>query len=192
MTRNPDRGAARPGWDWKRPAKASLAVSAIYIWAYYLTVFLVLPLQQAALPGTVMCLLFFPHGVRVLTAWLFGWRSVPMLLPGALLCNLHFAGEQAFDPDVLFGTMASLVAAPLAFALLGRLVSGLRLGVGHLRAGPLVAVGVVASIFNLMALRLAYGLGPHEGLVILIGDVGGLVMSLGILWLVLRLLPSRA
>lgn len=191
MTRNPDRAAAPVGWGWPRLVKASVAVSAIYIWAYYLTVFLVLPLQQAALPGTVMCLLFFPHGVRVLTAWLFGWRSVLMLLPGALLCNLHFAGERAFDADVLFGTMASLVAAPLAFATLGRVFSGLRLGVGHLRAGPLAAVGVVASVFNLLALRLAYGLSPLEGLVILIGDVGGLVMSLCILWLTLKLLPSR-
>ena len=30
-------------------------------------------------------------GVRVLSAWLYGWKSVAYLLPGAVLCNQHFA-----------------------------------------------------------------------------------------------------
>ena len=74
-------------------------------------------------PSTIMSSLFLPHGVRVLAAWLYGWRSILFLLPGALLCNLHFAGDRAFDRDILFGTAASLIAAPLAFAI-GRSLGG--------------------------------------------------------------------
>ncbi|OYU19989.1 MAG: hypothetical protein CFE34_02615 [Rhodobacteraceae bacterium PARR1] len=151
----------------------------------------VLPLQQALLPATVMSFLFLPHGVRVLTAWLYGWRSVLFLLPGALLCNLHFAGARAFDADILFGSAASLVAAPLAFAIGRRIGGAAELRVGMLRVPLLMAVGVAASVFNLIALRLAYGLSPAEGLVILIGDTTGLIAALLILWLGLKLLARR-
>lgn len=153
---------------------------------------LVLPLQQAVFPGTVMCFLFLPHGVRVLAAWLYGWRAIPLMLPGALLCNLHFAGERAFDPDILFGTAASLMAAPLAFWVARRIGGAAQLKVGHLQVPKLVAVGIAASVFNLTALRLVYGLPPFEGLVILIGDTGGLIVALVIVWLGLKLLPHRA
>lgn len=191
MTRTPDTGADRGAVPWLRRAKTVFAVSAVYVWAYFLTALLVMPLQQAAFPTTVMCFLFLPHGVRVLSTWLYDWRSVPMLLPGALLCNLHFAGERAFDADILFGTAASLIAAPLAFAL-GRVIGGPgSLSVGRLRVPLLMAVGTAASVFNLIALRLIYGLSHQEGSVILVGDVAGLAASLLILWLGLKLLPAR-
>ena len=102
---------------WVKLTRLCLILSAVYVWSYFMSASLVLPLQQAVFPGTVMSFLFLPHGVRVLAAWLYGWRAIPLLLPGALLCNLHFAGERAFDPDILFGTAASLMAAPLAFAI---------------------------------------------------------------------------
>lgn len=168
-----------------------VAVSAIYIWAYFLMASVVQPLQEALFPATVMSILFLPHGVRVLTAWLYGWRSVLYLLPGALLCNLHFAGERAFDADILFGSAASLVAAPLAFSIGRHLGGTVSLRVGALRVPLLLAVGVVASVFNLLALRLAYGLKASEGVVILFGDTLGLVVALGILWLGLKLLARR-
>ena len=175
-----------------RQAVACVAVSALYIWAYFVTATLVMPLQQALFPSTIMSFLFLPHGVRVLAAWLYGWRSILFLLPGALLCNLHFAGDRAFDRDILFGTAASLIAAPLAFAI-GRSLGGAALlRVGVLRAPTLVALGIAASVFNLLALRLSYGLKPSEGVVILIGDTLGLVTALVIVWLGLKLLARRA
>lgn len=39
-------------------------------------------LQQSVVPGIIYgSVLFFPHGVRVLAAYLFGWRSILYLLP---------------------------------------------------------------------------------------------------------------
>ena len=55
-----------------------------------------------------------------------------------------------------------------------------------------MALGIAASVFNLLALRLSYGLKPSEGVVILIGDTLGLVTALVIVWLGLKLLARRA
>lgn len=174
---------------WVKLTRLCLVLSAAYVWSYFMSALLVLPLQQAVLPGTVMYFLYLPHGVRVLAAWLYGWRAVPLLLPGAFLCHLHFAAERAFDPDILFGTAASLVAAPLAFAIARWIGGTARLKVGHLRVPTLIAVGIAASVFNLTALRLAYGLHSFEGMVILIGDTMGLIAALMIVWLGLKLIP---
>lgn len=167
-------------------AKLSAVVSAIYIWAYFGTVYVIAPVQSALLPSVVMSLLFFPHGVRVLTAWLYGWRSVAYLLPGAVLCNLHFAGERAFAPDVLLGTMASLAASPFAFWAVRRSLPQIDTTPGRTRQSTVVAVGFLASVLNLTALKAAYGLEPLEGVVIFIGDTSGLLASMLVVWGVVR------
>lgn len=191
LTGQTERSAFSTLPNWVKLARLCFVVSAVYVWAYFMTVSLVLPLQMAVFPGTLMCFLFLPHGVRVLAAWLYGWRAFPFLLPGALLCNLHFAGNRAFDADILFGTAASLLASPLAFAVARRIGGTAHLIVGKTRLPTLLAVGIMSSVFNLLALSLAYGLDPFEGAVILIGDTGGLVVALLIVWLGLKLLPNR-
>ena len=166
-------------------------ISALYVWAYFVTAYLVAPLQSALLPSVVMSLLFLPHGVRVLAAWLYGWRSLAYLLPGAVLCNLHFAGQRAFAPDVLAGTLASLLAAPLAFLLLRAAFPRIALSVGRTRLPAILAVGLLASVLNLTALRAAFGLAPAEGAVILLGDTAGLLLSLAIVRATVHLAGKR-
>lgn len=191
MIDRPDSSVLPPVRPWHTHAKITLAVSALYIWSYFLTVNLVQPLQQAVFPSLVMSLLFFPHGLRVMAAWLYGWRSIAYILPGAVLCNLHFAGSRAFDPDILMGTTASLVSSPLAFAIFRRLRHSEPTSIGQTRLSAVVEVGFLASILNLTSLQLAYGLNPREGVVIFIGDTSGLLLSLLIVWAVLRVLPRR-
>lgn len=181
----------RFSWPTQRQVRVCIVVSCLYVWAYFLTVALVLPVQLSLLPQTVMSLIFFPHGVRVLAAWLYGWRSVLYLLPGAILCNLHFAGGRAFDPDILFGTAASLASAPLAFSIGRRFLNETVIAVGSARLTALIGLGLTASVINLTSLRLAYGLPTTEGSVIFVGDSIGLILSLAILRLALRFLPHR-
>lgn len=164
----------------------------LFVWSYFMSVEVVSPLQQALFPTTFMSFLFLPNGVRVLAAWLYGWRSALFLSPGALLCNLHFAGPRAFDADILLGTAASLLAAPFAFVLARRMGGAAQLAVGKTRVPALLAVGSMASVFDVLALSLAYGLDPLDIVATLIGDIGGLAASLLILWLGLKLLPRRA
>lgn len=180
---------------WLFHARLMAVVSVIYVWSYFLTVSVVAPVQSMVLPATAMSVVFLPHGVRVLAAWMYGWRSVGYLLPGAMLCNLHFAGDRAFDPVILSGTLASLVSAPLAFAAVrrfwGRRGGRIATAPGETRLQTVLLVGAAASVLNLTGLQLAYGLAPAEGAVILVGDVTGLALSMLVVWATLRLLKGH-
>ena len=188
MNGNSEPQAIAQGLRWQTHAKLGASVSALYVWSYFVTVSVITPLQVAVFPSFVMSLLFLPHGVRVLTAWMYGWRSVGYLLPGAVLCNLHFAGDRAFDGDILAGTLASLLAGPVAFAVVRRIVGPGAMTVGAARLQAVVAVGFLASMVNLISLKLAYGLSAAEGVVIFVGDTSGLLASVLIVWGTLRLL----
>jgi len=77
-------------------------------------------LQQFVLPDIIYgSVLFFPHGVRVLAAYLFGWRSILYLLP----ISAVFAGVGGDAATILEGlilALGSLVACVLAFEVLSR------------------------------------------------------------------------
>ena len=77
-------------------------------------------LQQSMVPGLIYgSVLFFPHGVRVLAAYLFGWRSILYLLPiSAVYAGL--GGDAATILEGLVLALGSLVACVLAFELLSR------------------------------------------------------------------------
>lgn len=188
MTENCDPRPVAPILRWQGHLKIAAVVSALYVWAYFMTVTVVAPVQEMLLPSTVMSLLFLPHGVRVLAAWIYGWRSVIYILPGAVLCNLHFAGDRAFAPEVVIGTMASLIAAPLVFALVRVWLGAAVVAVGQARLQTVVAAGFAASVINLTALKLVFGLHPLEGAVIFVGDASGLIVAVLIVWATLRFL----
>jgi len=163
-------------------------VSMLYVWTYYAMVYFVAPLQEALLPASVMSLVFLPHGVRVLSAWLYGWRSVAYLLPGAVLCNQHFGGDRAFDAMILAGTAFSLVSAPLAFLLARRVTGHAVAAVGRTGLGAIVVIGGVASILNVAGLWAVYGLSLHDTVITFVGDLCGLLVALMIVWATLRVL----
>lgn len=77
-------------------------------------------LQQSVVPGIIYgSVLFFPHGVRVLAAYLFGWRSILYLLPiSAVYAGL--GGDAATILEGLVLALGSLVACVLAFEVLSR------------------------------------------------------------------------
>lgn len=162
-------------------------ISLLYVWSYFVTMSLVAPIQKAFFPGLVMSLLFLPHGVRVLSAWLYGWRSALYLLPSAMLCNLHLVGDRAYAPDVILATLCSLIAAPLVISAIQRLLGPEVLAIGRTRVQSILALGLAASVVNLTTLRLILGLRPVEGVVIFLGDASGLIAALLILWAALHL-----
>jgi hypothetical protein len=64
-----------------------LVLSLAYITSYTLTNGFVAPLQSMFLPNytTTISLLFLPHGVRILAAYYYGWKSFFFLMPSAYL-----------------------------------------------------------------------------------------------------------
>ncbi len=77
-------------------------------------------LQQFVLPDIIYAsVLFFPHGVRVLAAYLFGWRSILYLLPISIVF-VWFGDDAGTIFEGLVLALGSLVACVLAFEVLSR------------------------------------------------------------------------
>ena len=66
---------------------AFIIISVAYIASYTLVAGFIAPLQGLILPTftTSISLLFLPHGIRVLAAYYYGWKALPLLLPSMYL-----------------------------------------------------------------------------------------------------------
>ena len=87
-----------------------------------------MPIQNMAFPdySSHASLIFLPHGVRVIAAWLLGWRSVIALLPGVFLAYYYLAGASVFELSRLIGMAVAVVVAPFLFYLALSLIHHLR------------------------------------------------------------------
>ena len=88
-------------WQVKNLALTTAAVFCLFVFTYILIWIFVMPLQRSLLPdiSKFACLLFLPHGIRVLSTSLLGWRAVPGLVLAGLACNFFFWGLR--DPAML-------------------------------------------------------------------------------------------
>jgi hypothetical protein len=166
-----------------------------YCACYFLVEFLVFPVQMAVgLPQTnYASLLFLPHGIRVLSIWLYKGRAViPLFCAHLFIYVLFWLGEVSLTSlaVVFVGTFC----APLAFILVGWIgfdVSVRNTEIVHWRS--ILAVGFIASIINSLgnSLFLSPYIEPalHLATVAtyLVGDTLGVFVLLLILLLGFRL-----
>ena len=90
--------------------------SLTFIFGLLLTTHLVQPVQDWVLGIEVFgSVLFFPHAVRVLTAWLYGWKSIFLLMPGVILGHYMLLGLPGFTGGATIGIIAGLFIVPLTF-----------------------------------------------------------------------------
>ena len=65
---------------------AFIIVSLAYIASYTVTSGLISPIQDIVLPNSMIAgILFLPHGIRILAAYYYGWKALPLLLPSVYL-----------------------------------------------------------------------------------------------------------
>ena len=65
---------------------AFVIVSIAYIASYTVTSGLISPIQNMILPDIPIAgMLFLPHGIRILAAYYYGWKALPLLLPSMYL-----------------------------------------------------------------------------------------------------------
>lgn len=136
-------------------------VSVLYTLSFWLMEVVVVPLQTLISPSLTdyALLIFLPHGVRVLTAWLFGWRSVLYLLAAAVV------GHFVVTPDVaitISKALTWLVGAASGWLGISALrLLGVPLGpdldlIGRDTWRYLIFAGIVASLFNSIGHGLVY------------------------------------
>lgn len=135
-----------------------LIVSAITFLAYSISFELVLPLERMASgrPELQAIVVYLPHGVKIIAAWMMGWWSLPFLLPAVVLSNMVFLGDGTLTATSLAMSVLTLVTAPLAFDLCRIAGFDLSLRGGRRvqwRALPLV--GFVASVLNVIPAFIA-------------------------------------
>jgi len=164
-------------------------VTASYLAADFLTrAFLPFTEVQIGTEATFAAsLLFFPHGVRVLSAWLLGWRSLPFLLPATYLSNYINFGADGFHIDNLLAASFGVTCAICSFWLLGKLGLDFRLGSVHGTNWKNVAlVGCCASILNSAGKSYFYGSPASTAAALFVGDIAGMLATMLILMFAFR------
>ncbi len=171
--------------------KETAIVSLAYLGAFFATFEVLMPMQNSLFPGfdSRASLLFLPHGVRVLAAWLLGGRSVPALLPGVVFVFFYLVGCSAFSPSRL-AAIAGAVTVPAACFFVLRLL-------GHdLRPSPerrpcwlcIMGIGLVISLVTSLVTNYAFDSAPQDYIAYLIGDMFGLFFLMLVLMLIFRAL----
>ena len=167
----------------------TFSASLLYLTAIVVNFEVVVPVQNLFFPEYTSraSLLFLPHGVRVLAAWLMGWRSALALLPGVFLAFFYVAGLEVFTPSRLAGIFIAVTIAPAAFEAFRLL--GVNLAPRPDRTPCWICImiaGLVASVAGSMLTNLALGSAPVDYFAYVIGDMAGLFFLMLALMLVLR------
>lgn len=169
-------------------------VTATYLIAFYLTFFVFFPMQETAF-GTISFyanLLFLPHGIRMLTALFYGWRSVVLLTPGALLTHYYLTGWAGFEFPAMFAAIIGIFCAPASFAILKWLKMDVRNDDKYkFNWRYLLLAGVVASIINSIGTNIVHYVTPTfdmlRGMIAyIVGDVSGQLFLMFVLMLIFR------
>lgn len=185
------QASARRGWGMDDLGLA-LAVSGIYLLTQWLSLSVIYPLQARLVPelDLLATLLFLPHGVKIVAAWLFGWRALAYLAP-ALAWRIGFGGVIDI-PRLEFAVMATflMASAPLAFAVLRLFgIDVMKDRALAMNWRVLLFVGLVSSAMNAVAIHaIAFHHLPAQEhlpgmLRIVAGDMTGLLAVLGVLML---------
>ena len=129
-------------------------ITAAYIVAMLFVNAVVVPLQNLLIPGvTSFAALLFPaHGIRVLSAWLFGWKSIPYLICATLAADTLLKSQfTAANLELAYTTLLTSSVAWISFQIL--LIGGIKIEVGerHVSLSTwrlLLLVGFISSLLN--------------------------------------------
>jgi hypothetical protein len=166
-------------------------ISGSYVFAFAATFTVVMPVQDAVLPafGNYASLLFLPHGVRVVAAWLYGWRSLPFLAPGAVLTHSYLYGSAGFSLDYMVAVFFGVFCAALSFWFFALLGMDFRLHKStNVNWRDLMLAGGAASILNSVGTKLFFDNDIPTASARFLGDVSGMIVSMFILMFIFRVL----
>lgn len=173
----------------KSLAVDTVIASTAYIIAFFVTFGALMPVQNLFFADfhSSASLLFLPHGIRVLAAWLLGWRSSIALLPGVFFTYYYLAGANVFLPSRLAGIAIAVLVAPAVFFAISRLWHDISPSKDQDPCWPCVMfAGVIAAILGGILTNLAFGSPPLDYFAFFIGDVAGLFFLMLILMLIFR------
>lgn len=171
-----------------------VAVSGLFIISLLVSVFAWEPIQNYFFGEFVhhASLLYLPHGVLVLAAWLMGWRASWALLPGVIFVFWWYGGMNIILPSRLLAMFFAVTVAPFTFTLLARLNWDIRPQDEVDPCWPCVmAAGALISVIKSALINVTLGSTPTEYVAYVIGDIAGLFFLMLILMHFFRGLRSK-
>ena len=166
-------------------------LSAVHLLAFFISIYLLLPLQAPYTPdfAPYASLFFLPHGVRVLSAWLLGWKAIPLFLPTALFAHWLNFGTVGFTLAGLIGAISGVACAAATFWLLAKAGMDFRLTANRKANWRDVALaGCVASLINTFGMGWAFQHNTATLAGYFIGDITGMFACMVFLMLMFRFL----
>ena len=178
--------------DWLFPF---IIITVIYLVSFGLTIYWLLPVQQMYAPemAAFASLLFLPHGVRVLSAWLLGWKSIGFdstrgalyalahIWCGGLFCLRH-SWRNVRPSYVLQRAFGSSRKRGSTFQISNSKPANWR---------DIMVAGCLASVVNTLGRGWMLGLDTTTMTGYLLGDVSGLFACMFILMLTFKALRTR-
>ena len=171
-----------------------MIVSAAFLITFAISIYLLNPLQQQFFPGLTLyaSLLFLPHGVRVLSAWLLGWKSIPIIIVATLFTHWLNFGASGFSIIGIVGAMSGVICAAFSFWALAKIGMDFRISNAKVASWRDVCLaGCLASVLNTFGMGLAF---QHDVLTLagyFIGDVTGMLACMLILMLLFKVLRKN-
>ncbi|WP_232367839.1 hypothetical protein [Tritonibacter horizontis] len=175
-----------------------------YILCHGMTAWIVNPIEVYFLGDITMfaSLVYLPHGVRVLSVWLYGWRAILPLMLAALLSEMLFTKTdvQELTSHVLWisapvGGLAALVSFELLRFLGKSAYSGDNFSMNWRQ---LMLVGILASVLNSVTQTIIFAgvISPDSQLAVVLtyalGDMIGQAVTMVALMLCFRMLRKGA
>jgi hypothetical protein len=97
----------------------------------------------------IAALVFLPFGIKVISAFFEGWRSILYLAPGAAIANILFTPSSLIEPKSIAALLICYSTAPVLFASLDWMIRNDRRAIPPNRGWRhLVMVGLLASFIT--------------------------------------------
>lgn len=136
-----------------------------------------------------------PFGVMVVLGWVYGWISLPLILPAALLSAVWMVGIDGMTGTIVFVTVMKVLSVPVTFALFRWMGMDVRGEGAMANWRGLVMVGLVASVLGNVPRATV---GPYGGgdiatvteamLTAMAADMAGLIAVLLLVMLYFRVM----
>lgn len=165
-----------PAPTWSEFVTNTAIVSGFYIALVELTLLVVQPVQQLFFSSysSQVLLLYLPFGVRVLSAWLYGWWSIAYLLPGHFMAQISFWGADGFTGLIAFSVLTGCVVGSVGVWLATVLRDALNVAFLNRDWKFIMVSGVLASLVNAGVNTAIFGSSNTSPIAYLIGDIFGL------------------
>ena len=152
------------------------------------------PLQHFFITGQneYISLLFLPHGVRILSAWMLGWKSIPMMTLAAFFTQWLLFGVSGFSTLGIISTMSGVVCCTLSFWFLTG--CGMDFGINNSKVAnwkDVFCAGSVASVLSSIITGAAYRHNVDTVIKHFIGDITGMFTCMFALMLFFRYLRKN-